>query len=525
MRRLDWEVSTLSGELGYRILKNYCRLESDIYRPGKIFQMEQNGWPGDWEGRTILALVLHGQVTKREPAFLKEIIEQLPKVMNASGYMGDVVREQEANEQQLSGHNWLLRGLMAYAGWKKDKNVWHMVVTIVEALYKPTLKLYDSYPTEIRGEGGACGSIGKVQNGWQLSTDTGCAFICIDGLAEYYQVTKDPDVELLLREMCRNFWKIDFIGTSMQTHATLSALRGVLRFFEITGEIQFLEQAIRIFGLYQQFGMTANYANQNWFGKPAWTEPCAIVDSYMVAMKLYQLTGELSYLELAHRIYYNALCFAQRYNGGFGCDVCTGKTEEVLKTKTDIFEAYWCCTMRGAEGLTEVVSDTVWQKDGDVIILNQNNIWTNIGEMRLELKTEYPQKGNFKVLACGGVPCSIKVYIPQFALESLCFRENTGENNIVLNGNFLQISYEGISMELTVEFEIPLREESVEYDGKKYLRYWRGEQIVGCLEEGIEGQIAAGMPTETLDKMIDMKGRAESEEYGIRILFPERGRA
>ena len=80
-------------------------------------------------------------------------------------------------------------------------------------------------------------------------------------------------------------------------------------------------------------------------------------------------------------------------------------------------------------------------------------------------------------------------------------------------------------MELTVEFEIPLREESVEYDGKKYLRYWRGEQIVGCLEEGIEGQIAAGMPTETLDKMIDMKGRAESEEYGIRILFPERGRA
>ncbi len=70
MRRLDWEVSTLSGELGYRILKNYCRLESDIYRPGKIFQMEQNGWPGDWEGRTILALV-HGQVTKREPAFFK----------------------------------------------------------------------------------------------------------------------------------------------------------------------------------------------------------------------------------------------------------------------------------------------------------------------------------------------------------------------------------------------------------------------------------------------------------------------
>ncbi len=89
--------------------------------------------------------------------------------MNASGYMGDVVREQEANEQQLSGHNWLLRGLMAYAGWKKDENVWHMVVTLVEALYKPTLKLYDSYPTEIRGEGGACGSIGKVQNGWQLS--------------------------------------------------------------------------------------------------------------------------------------------------------------------------------------------------------------------------------------------------------------------------------------------------------------------------------------------------------------------
>ncbi len=34
-------------------------------------------------------------------------------------------------------------------------------------------------------------------------------------------------------------------------------------------------------------GMTRNYANCNWFEDLFWTEPCAIVDSFMAAAGLF----------------------------------------------------------------------------------------------------------------------------------------------------------------------------------------------------------------------------------------------
>lgn len=523
MSWLYWKESSITGMLGYRIMKNYCRLESEIYRPEMIFNMEKNGWPGDWEGRTILALVMHAQVTKREPAFLRTILDKLPGYFNEMGYMGNILAKNEADEQQLSGHNWLLRGLMAYAEWKKDKNIWFMAANIVDTLYKPVLGLFDAYPADSRKEGDASGSIGYFQNGWHLSTDTGCAFICMDALGEYYSITKDSGVELLLRDMCRKFFDIDFVNVSMQTHATLTALRGVLRFYEATGEHQYLEQGIRIFDLYQKYGMTANYANQNWFRKPLWTEPCAIVDSYMAAMKLFKITGAVSYLKLAHRIYYNALCFAQRYNGGFGCDVCTGASEDVLQVKPDIFEAYWCCTMRGAEGLNEAASDTFYIKKEEIMVLNQNNVRTNVGGMQLELITEYPERGWFRIIAQGGDFCCIKIYIPDFAYDSLRFIEKSG-NPVEISGDFLQVLYQGTAMELTVEFDIPFSKEIVEYNEENYIRYWKGEQIVGLREIKGEKRTSDNIPAETLDRMIDMKGEIESQEYRIRILFPDRGK-
>lgn len=105
--------------------------------------------------------------------------------------------------------------------------------------------------------------------------------------------------------------------------------------------------------------MTANYANYNWFGRPYWTEPCAIVDSYMASMALFRLTQQSEYAVLANRIYYNALLASQRPNGGFGCDLCSGTEQSgrFVQANTDVYEAWWCCSMRGAEGLCSVAAN------------------------------------------------------------------------------------------------------------------------------------------------------------------------
>ena len=45
---------------------------------------------------------------------------------------------------------------------------------------------------------------------------------------------------------------------------------------------------------------------------PYWTEPCAIVDSFIVSQELWEFTGEAAYLQDAHHIFYNAIAHAGR---------------------------------------------------------------------------------------------------------------------------------------------------------------------------------------------------------------------
>ena len=146
----------------------------------------------------------------------------------------------------------------------------------------------------------------------------------------------------------------------MQTHATLSATRGVLRMYSVTKKVEYLEAAVKIFDIYVNNGMTENYANFNWFSRSdSWTEPCAIVDSWICAFELFKFTDNYFYISLANKIYRNALCYAERVNGGFGCDKCVTPSQKFLMPNggANLTEAFWCCTMRGAEGLASIVKN------------------------------------------------------------------------------------------------------------------------------------------------------------------------
>ena len=82
MQALDLNNITLTGELAFRLGRNYSRLEDPMYRAAEIFQADKQGWPGDWEGRTILALCLHERISGRKAAFLDEILEALDTQWN-----------------------------------------------------------------------------------------------------------------------------------------------------------------------------------------------------------------------------------------------------------------------------------------------------------------------------------------------------------------------------------------------------------------------------------------------------------
>ncbi len=431
-------VPEVRGELMERVLLNAARLCSPIYRPHAIYTQDKNGWPGDWEGRTVLALVSHMKCLGHVPAYLDQILQCLPEHYNEKGYLGRILEEGLFDEQQFSGHNWLIRGLMEYYVLTGNEEIALSVKRIVYNLYLPAAGAYKNYPLK-RGtgkdEGSYSGSFSGRSGSWLLSTDIGCAFMCLDGLSQYYSLFKDEKVFDLLREMTDVFVRIDFEGLKMQTHATLSALRGIIRLYQSTGEEPYLSAAKEIMRIYERSGMTENYANFNWFGRfDTWTEPCAITDSMMAATELFKITGDVSYLKLAQRIYFNAFSYAQRYNGGFGTDSTVGPAGKYLRPSGGgISEAYWCCTMRGAEGLAYLCENSVLTDvDGNLLIPFGGSFRCENELFSVDFESGIPYNGKYTVSAHAFSDVSIRISVFKTDdFETVYFDLKKGETGTV----------------------------------------------------------------------------------------------
>jgi DUF1680 family protein len=312
--------------------------------------------------------------------------------------------------------------------------------------------------------------------------------------------------------MIENFLKIDFLGICVQTHATLTGTRGILRTYRMTGKPQYLEAAKRLFAMYVDHGMTANYANYNWFGRPEWTEPCAVIDSFLCAMQLYAETGERGYLTLAQRIYYNGIGFGQRENGGFGCDNCLGavgvENNRILRLHCP--EAYWCCTMRGGEGIASV-AEYAYLVDGTTVIVpyfssSDAILAVGDGSLTLSQKSAYPIAGKtvFTVKENTAGNVILSCYLPD-TVQNLCV---TGADYSI-DGGMLYLTVTAETKEIRIDFAIPYHTETPvgehnEKDGVYAI--FRGNAMYSVTTD------------ETLD--IDCAALiAGMEEYPLRPLF------
>jgi hypothetical protein len=397
----------VQDELYSRAMRNFDRLETDYYQPVNIFNdvhpSASKEWPGDLEGRIILGLVMEAQATHREPVYLDEIMHLLPEKFNSKGYFGPIQGD-TINEQQLSGHGWLLRGLCEYYSWKKDEQVKQYIQQIILNLALPTRGHHKDYPIKPGDRkprvGDMSGTSQNVVNNWLLSSDIGCDFIFLDGVVQAYGLFPSQELKALIDEMVARFLQVDLVSIKAQTHATLTGLRALIRYDEITGNKRLLAEVIKRYKIYREQGMTENYENFNWFCRPEWTEPCAIIDSYMLAVQLWQHTRNAGYLEDAQHIYYNAICHTQRANGGFGCDNCPGPTDLQLRVKA--YEAYWCCTMRGGEGLAQAVRYACFTRGDHVYIpfFHTANASLTIDGRKVEVSetTDYPFGSKVKLI-------------------------------------------------------------------------------------------------------------------------------
>jgi len=446
LRPVGFDQVYAKGELLRRAMKNFDRLETDIYHPENVFPKQHHetsaGWPGDKEGRTILALVLEARATHRTPLYLDEMIRILPEKLNKKGYLGPVQRD-TIDEQQLSGHGWLLRGLCEYYQWKKDPKVENYIKGIIKNLALPTKGHHKNYPISpeehLVGTGGMSGTSTNVVHNWKLSSDVGCDFIFMDGVVQAYGLFPFAQLKALIDEMMDRFFEMDLVGIKAQTHATLTGLRAALRYYEITGQKELLPEVEKRYQLYREQAITENYENYNWFERPEWTEPCAIVDSYLLSVQLWQYTRSTVYLEDAQLIYYNAIGHTQRSNGGFGCDNCPGPKDNFLSVKVD--EAFWCCTMRGAEGLARAVQYSYFTQGNSLIIptFNSGSISYILDgtPVSISQQTNYPFEN--KVLLSveslkRPVQINLKFFVPSWVHSPVVSKNNNPVEFQIKNG-------------------------------------------------------------------------------------------
>ena len=405
------------AEFSERLKNNSKRLTGSFYHPEELLKNKNREWPGDWTGRTLLAYVSLWDVTGKNQPYFNPVFDNIKAYTNEYYYFGEVIDENNINEQQLAGNSWYLRALCLYYQLTQDEKTKEYINSVMQHLYNPLIAYIEKYPDVIPVEmtGEMAGGIIRKYGDWRLSSDVGCMYISLDGIAHAYEITRDKETEKLLHKMLAKFFAVDKAKNFFQTHATLTALRGAMKFYEIIRDPKILSEVEREVKIYLNCGMSANFANFNWFNRPEWTEPCAIVDSFILFFNIYRATGEVKYLTLANQVYFNALVFAQRDNGGFGCDVCVNEEKTVLQCDAlGGYEAFWCCSMRGAEGLRNVARCAFWEEDNTLRLLvpmSGGGEFLN-GKLTAEFKVEYPYGNKISIEIISSERGDIEIYLP-----------------------------------------------------------------------------------------------------------------
>lgn len=416
---------TPAGDLWTRLQRNYSRLEETRYYPENVYQREKAAtrWPGDLEGRTLLSWVLLARACGRPPRYLTEMLAMWESEVNRLQYFGNIYTD-GISEQQLSSHGWVLQALAELQRAQEAEHSWAtghdpkaMALPIIKNLFLPTRDAYAEYsidPSEREAAGEYSGSHLKQIGPWILSTDVGCFTIGMAGLIDACEAFDLKDLcGGLIETMIERFLSLDLVAIQAQTHATLTALRGMIRWSQMTGDESLWGEIEKRYQLYTGTAWTETYANYNWFERPRWTEPCAMVDSLMVVMALWRKTGKRTYLEQAQLIWFNALGHGQRTNGGFGCDNCPGADGETdLHFSTP--ESHWCCTMRGSEGLARMCQYQVVRARGVLQLLFGLPGEYRDGGQHIRIDSPYPSHASWRIHNLGTESVTLEMFIPSW---------------------------------------------------------------------------------------------------------------
>lgn len=486
----------IDGELKKRALMNLDRFAQDDFMPNseKTYRHKTYEWPGDNEGRLLLAHVLLSRCTHKTSPYFNEIIAALPSHLNGKGYFGDILPDGFISEQQIAGNSWVLRSLLEHYEWTHSDQTLAMIHTMLDNYLILLADVIHTYPFSedvSNYKGKAEGSLIPIPYGkWYMSTDFGCLFIMLDGVTQAYALCKNARLKHLIDTMIDLYRNIDVRRLSFQTHATLSCMRGVIRYYEITEREDLLDTVQKYYRLYKEAGMTAAYTNYNWFNIPEFTEPCAVIDSFILAVSLWKATENPDYLKDAHNILYNGVYSGQRINGGFGCDVCAGVKDDFVIPTNENYEAWWCCSKRGAEFFFTAALHLCLIKENEIIFPIYESMTALLqpacGEILLKETSDFAAGGYVCVevlKAQTTAPIQFSFFVPDYVpQERFAVRVNGKSVSYMLSDNFAvlqMIPHAGDKIELTMKLSLRIESAVGLHTLKRRMVLYHGPCLLG----------------------------------------------
>jgi len=399
-------------------------------------QPSDKAFPGDTIGRYILsATLLSRALHEPEPETLRQVMAALPGMRNAEGYLGWVLPPDRADETGLSNVMWS-NGLTEYYLWKKDRMAFDLDRNVFRQIILPIREAYYYYYSPEKTDG-------RIK--WvHCTSDTAQAYGIIDPATRGYALFPSRALRQEINELIRLYRKIDPVQIQAQIHAVLFTTRGILRWYEVEHNPEHLEFAESLYRRYRALAMTENYENYNWFGRPEWTEGCAIVDSFTVAVRLWRLTGKSEYLSDAQLILFNAL-LANQKNGDFGINNCVGPKEQLFLKPGSA--APWCCSVWGGKGLARALQYSYFRSDDGLIVTIPGNSTVTAhlpgGPLTLKQTSGYPRENGirFEVLASKSKrERTLSVFMPSWIKPgSIAVTVNGQRTECTLENEFLQM--------------------------------------------------------------------------------------
>lgn len=259
---------------------------------------------------------------------------------------------------------------------------------------------------------------------------------------------------------------------TMKAHGAAAAMIAecYLDLYSVTGNQRYLDWALKAWpairdrafvtgGLGEVLDFAADPAESD-----VMCESCQVSRWMVFNLRLWQVTGDMKYMDVAERILYNQFAQSQAHRGEGGGFYAGGNIDQAMRGVHN----YFCCDNEGTFGLIQVLRHIYTQnpakKTVDVNLFFDSEVTLGVGKQQVKLrqKTEYPERGvvNVSIDPQTAATFTVRVRIPGWTQVSETL-VNGKQIDSTVTGSYLTVARKWKPGDkLSVIFPMPMHVEA-----------------------------------------------------------------